>query len=245
VNPIRFSTQYADDWTGDLKYLHRDYRPDLGRWPNRDPIEDQYVRWGVDQMNHRFGRQTQKREPSPYAFVINNPISYVDPDGRALCSAGGLATTWGIALAEPTPVGEVVALGITVTVAVAACAEGISYCWCSKRHPTWMKCRKDAFNDPIKALVRDAVPVPGWTGPLLAGVHPRGVAHSCPGGAPGTRFGMEVNYIRHTEAGIIRWEMEIPVNCCACCNTFTSGVSCEVVHRGIGSGGQTLPPPVP
>jgi RHS repeat-associated protein len=40
VNPLRFSTQYADDWTGDLKYLYRDYRPDLGRWPSRDPLEE-------------------------------------------------------------------------------------------------------------------------------------------------------------------------------------------------------------
>jgi RHS repeat-associated protein len=38
VNPIRFSTQYADDVTGDLKYLYRDYRADWGRWANRDPI---------------------------------------------------------------------------------------------------------------------------------------------------------------------------------------------------------------
>jgi RHS repeat-associated protein len=38
VNPIRFSTQYADDVTGDLKYLYRDYRADFGRWLSRDPI---------------------------------------------------------------------------------------------------------------------------------------------------------------------------------------------------------------
>jgi RHS repeat-associated protein len=39
-NPIRFSTQYADDVTGDLKYLFRDYRSDMGRWYSRDPIEE-------------------------------------------------------------------------------------------------------------------------------------------------------------------------------------------------------------
>jgi RHS repeat-associated protein len=38
LNPIRFSTQYADDVTGDVKYLFRDYDSDSGRWPNRDPI---------------------------------------------------------------------------------------------------------------------------------------------------------------------------------------------------------------
>ena len=41
LNSIRFSTQYADDVTGDLKYLFRDYDAESGRWPNRDPIEEQ------------------------------------------------------------------------------------------------------------------------------------------------------------------------------------------------------------
>ena len=38
VNPLRFSTQYADDWTGELHYLYRSYRSDLGRWLSRDPL---------------------------------------------------------------------------------------------------------------------------------------------------------------------------------------------------------------
>jgi RHS repeat-associated protein len=40
VNPIRFSTQYADDVIGDVKYLFRDYDADMGRWPSRDPISE-------------------------------------------------------------------------------------------------------------------------------------------------------------------------------------------------------------
>ncbi|MGA2854442.1 MAG: hypothetical protein ABSE90_09990, partial [Verrucomicrobiota bacterium] len=35
--PMRFSTQFADDVTGNLKYLYRDYSPSTGTWPNRDP----------------------------------------------------------------------------------------------------------------------------------------------------------------------------------------------------------------
>jgi RHS repeat-associated protein len=61
VNPIRFSTQYADDVTGDTKYLFRDLRD--GRWPNRDPIAED---GGLN----------------IYAFVGNNPMKYVDPDGQ-------------------------------------------------------------------------------------------------------------------------------------------------------------------
>ncbi len=40
LNPIRFSTQYADDVTGDVKYPFRDYDADAGRWLSRDPMEE-------------------------------------------------------------------------------------------------------------------------------------------------------------------------------------------------------------
>jgi RHS repeat-associated protein len=40
ANPLRFSTQYADDVTGYVKYLFRDYAPDRGLWLNRDPLEE-------------------------------------------------------------------------------------------------------------------------------------------------------------------------------------------------------------
>ena len=62
ANPIRFSTQYADDWTGDVKYKYRDYTPSAGRWPNRDPLGE------------RGGRNL-------YGFVANNPVSRVDALG--------------------------------------------------------------------------------------------------------------------------------------------------------------------
>ena len=38
--PLRFSTMYADDVTGDVKYLYRDLRTHEGRWTSRDPIEE-------------------------------------------------------------------------------------------------------------------------------------------------------------------------------------------------------------
>jgi RHS repeat-associated protein len=64
VNPLRFSTQFADDWTGDLKYLHRDYHADLGRWLSRDPIEE------AGGMN-------------VYGMLDNDPINFVDLYGLA------------------------------------------------------------------------------------------------------------------------------------------------------------------
>lgn len=43
----------------------RNYMPDLGRWANVDPLAEQFP-------SH-----------SPYNYTLNNPLRYVDPDGRA------------------------------------------------------------------------------------------------------------------------------------------------------------------
>ena len=56
ANPIRFSSQYADDVTADLKYLYRDYTPSLGRWVSWDPLaerggEDLYAVCVNDALN--------------------------------------------------------------------------------------------------------------------------------------------------------------------------------------------------
>lgn len=45
-------------------YGWRQYMPDLGRWN------------GMDQLSEKF------HSYSPYAYVMNNPISFFDPDGR-------------------------------------------------------------------------------------------------------------------------------------------------------------------
>ncbi len=62
-NPFRFSTKFADDESGHVYYGWRYYVPELGRWLNRDPIEEQ---GGLNLS----------------AFVANNPQSRVDADGR-------------------------------------------------------------------------------------------------------------------------------------------------------------------
>jgi RHS repeat-associated protein len=62
LNPIRFSTQFADDVTDVLKYLYRDFNPTTGRWLSRDPMEE------------KGGRNL-------YCFVANCPVNRVDALG--------------------------------------------------------------------------------------------------------------------------------------------------------------------
>ncbi len=47
-------------------YGARFYMPDIGRWMSPDPLGEEYTSW------------------SPYNYVINNPISNTDPDGRSV-----------------------------------------------------------------------------------------------------------------------------------------------------------------
>ena len=59
-----FSTKYHDRETGMVGYKRRFYRPDLGRWLNRDPIEEE----GGENL---------------YAFCANNPIFFIDISGES------------------------------------------------------------------------------------------------------------------------------------------------------------------
>jgi RHS repeat-associated protein len=56
--------------TGMYSYGWRDYMPDIARWN------------GIDQLSEKF------HAASPYAYVLNNPISFTDPDGRDIHREG-------------------------------------------------------------------------------------------------------------------------------------------------------------
>ena len=51
-------------------YGARYYAPTLGRWTTPDPLADKYY------------------SVSPYAFCNNNPVNFVDPDGREVWPRG-------------------------------------------------------------------------------------------------------------------------------------------------------------
>jgi RHS repeat-associated protein len=67
TNPFRFSTKFTDNETALVYYGYRYYHPGLGRWVNRDPIEEE---GGLNL----------------YAFTANNPVNSFDPLGQSVLS---------------------------------------------------------------------------------------------------------------------------------------------------------------
>jgi RHS repeat-associated protein len=49
-----------------LDYINRMYDPEIGRWFVQDPLQEKYYSW------------------SSYNYCMNNPVKYVDPDGKKI-----------------------------------------------------------------------------------------------------------------------------------------------------------------
>ena len=67
-NPFRFSSEVFDSETGLIYYNYRYYNPNLGRWINRDPIEEEGG-WNL------------------YVMVNNNSVMQIDQFGLTCCGS--------------------------------------------------------------------------------------------------------------------------------------------------------------
>jgi RHS repeat-associated protein len=91
VNPFRFSTKYHDDETGLIDFGRRLYDPLLGRWINRDPIEEDgginlyaYVANEPVRRNDFLGACASE-EPGRRREVNGNPQAATQPSSD-ICS---------------------------------------------------------------------------------------------------------------------------------------------------------------
>ena len=98
LNHFRFSTKRMDSTTDLVLFEYWAYRPTTGRWPNRDPLDEQ------------GGRNL-------YGFNYNNTIQFYDPDGRnpAVIVIGGVTVA----------VGECVLLAVITCMATPPCRDAL------------------------------------------------------------------------------------------------------------------------
>ncbi|MDQ0595429.1 RHS repeat-associated protein [Chryseobacterium ginsenosidimutans] len=64
-NPYKFNAKELDEDTGLYYYGARYYNPRLSIWYGVDPLGEKMLSW------------------SPYNYTLDNPIKYIDPDGKA------------------------------------------------------------------------------------------------------------------------------------------------------------------
>ena len=233
------------------------YHGQLGRFCSRDPIGYragsnifEYVWDSPANRNDPSGLQAGPtfpgtpgwpagghiRVPAPIPAPSNgssgaNPIPTPTRTG-----GGALAGTWGLALVEPTPVGEVIAGGATIIVL----AEAARRCFCKQRHPTWPRCEKPSNDEPAHAI--PGLPqIEGMAGPYLTGactvLGPAKEGPRCRGG--GTRYNCPIAYFDHF--GIVH-KRTAGVFCCNCCHKIQNGIYCYL-RTPPWAGGQEDPKP--
>jgi RHS repeat-associated protein len=77
ANVYRFSSKEVHLGSGLYYYLYRFYDPNLQRWINRDPLGELGFRTLAEKL------MQSSEEPNTYAFLRNNGISEIDPEGLA------------------------------------------------------------------------------------------------------------------------------------------------------------------
>jgi hypothetical protein len=203
------------------------YNPQTGRWLSRDPVAEQGGK-------NLFG------------FTGNDPIDTYDINGMFAAAPGCvIRVAVGIASvpADGVILGTAVSAG-TVYVTYQVCKAVYCQVFCGDRHPTWPLC--GGASDPQSAITGAASGLyPGWNIdglPTISGSGPADPA-VCPSG--GTWYTVTTRFFTVIQTGTITYTVNLAVACCNCCNRFTAGTNCRVIHPGRGSGQQPPPPSGP
>jgi RHS repeat-associated protein len=85
-NPYRFSTKPTEDTMQFIPYEFRAYRPDIGRWLSREPLDElaffrSYVSPQTLEESEMFEAERLRYGINTYLFVDNIPTQYLDRDG--------------------------------------------------------------------------------------------------------------------------------------------------------------------
>jgi RHS repeat-associated protein len=132
---FRFSSEFFEQETGLVYYNYRYYSPEIGRWLGREPLGDISHSLSID---NSLDRKSVSAFEGDYTFTINNAYYYYDYLGHEAIAFTALAPAleqiiiWGggAALAEPTPIGEIIIAPIIIGGALYLAAD---YLW--KRRP--------------------------------------------------------------------------------------------------------------
>ena len=86
ANVYRFSSKEIHVNSGMYYYLYRFYDPSLQRWIGKDPIAElgfnfAYGRAALIRLRYVDSLDAWTPDLNAYAFILNNPNLYVDPDG--------------------------------------------------------------------------------------------------------------------------------------------------------------------
>jgi RHS repeat-associated protein len=78
-NPMRFSAKFADDESDLLYYGHRYDKPNVGRWPSRDPVSEPAFKTSIGSRKDL----NREEEKNLHSFAFNDAVNHVDVLGLA------------------------------------------------------------------------------------------------------------------------------------------------------------------